>query len=422
MTSTTVAEAGAARQERAIRLAQAAPAASQPAANAPAAPASPAITTEAVPPPAPVRVGLVLPLSGPNARLGRDMLDAAVLAMAEVGDERLVLVPRDDEGTPEGAARAAAAVLEAGSKLVIGPLLATTVEAVAAPARAASVPVIAFSTDRAVAGNGVYLVGFLPSTQVQRVVAHAQVQGAKRFAALAPKNAYGQQVVEDLRRTVQALGAQMGPVRLYEPNEDMKLVIRQLGSYDQRKAALNQHRAELRQKKDEASLQALKRLEGQETLGPPDFDALLIAESGDKLLQMAALLPYFDIDPQAVRMLGTGQWEGAAVRTEPALAGATFAAPPTASRQAFEKRFRDAYGRDPARLASIAYDAGALAAVLGKSGDYSAQRLTQRNGFAGVDGVFRLLDNGLVERGLAVLEVQREGMRVASPAPDSFGP
>jgi hypothetical protein len=350
------------------------------------------------------------------------MLDAALLAINEVGDERVVLVPRDDEGTPDGAARAAAAVLEAGAKLILGPLLATTVEAVAGPARAANVPVIAYSTDRAVAGNGVYLMGFLPQAQVQRVVAHAQTQGAKRFAALAPKNAYGQQVVEDLRRTVQLLGAQMGPVRLYEANEDMKLVVRQLGAYDQRKAALNQHRAELRQKKDEASLQALKRLEGQETLGPPDFDALLIAESGDKLLQMAALLPYFDIDPQAVKFLGTGLWESAGVRAEPALVGATFAAPSAASRIAFEKRFRDSFGRDPVRLSTIAYDAAALAAVLGKKGDFTPIRLTQRNGFAGVDGVFRLLDTGLIERGLAVMEVQRDGFRVASPAPESFGP
>jgi hypothetical protein len=85
-------------------------------------------------------------------------------------------------------------------------------------------------------------------------------------------------------------------------------------------------------------------------------------------------------------------------------------------------RVRDSVGRDPVRLSTIAYDAAALAAVLGKKGDFTPIRLTQRNGFAGVDGVFRLLDTGLIERGLAVMEVQRDGFRVASPAPESFGP
>ncbi len=371
-----------------------------------------------------VRVGLIVPLSGPNARIGRDMLDAAQLALFDAADEHFVLLPRDDEGTPEGAAKAAAALLDAGVKLILGPLLSAAVESVAAPARAAGVPVLAFSTDRSVAGNGVYLLGFLPGSQVERAVAHAQVQGARRFAALAPKNPYGNQVIEDFRRAVQAFGAQLGPVRQYEANDDMKQVVRQLANYDARKAALAAQRAELRAKKDEASLQALKRLETAETSGPPDFDALLVAEGGEKLLLLAPLLPYYDIDPGQVRILGTGLWENSNVRSEPALAGAIFAVPPSAPRAAFEKRFRDAYGRESARLASIAYDGTALAAVLGKAAppDFDAARLTQRNGFAGVDGVFRLLPTGLAERGLAILEVQRDGFRIASPAPEAFNP
>ena len=178
---------------------------------APGAPAPQAKPAPQTPKPAPkqearvpsadgqIRIGLLLPLSGSYARVGRDMLDAAQLALYDMGDDRLVLVPRDDEGTPEGARRAIESVLEDGVTLILGPLLSSSVEAIAPQAKSAGVNVITFSTDRTVAGEGVYVMGFLPSTQIERVVAFSRENGLKRFAALAPKSNYGKAVVDELR-------------------------------------------------------------------------------------------------------------------------------------------------------------------------------------------------------------------------------
>lgn len=339
-----------------------------------------------VPPGGQVRVGLLLPLTGSYAKVGRDMLDAAQLALFDIGDEHFVLVPRDDEGTPEGARRAIAAVLEDGVGLVLGPLLSTSVEAAAPQARSAGINVITFSTDRSVAGEGVYVMGFLPGAQVERVVAYAKENGLKRFAALAPKSAYGRAVVDELRSAAERLGVAVTQVRFYEPSEELAPMIRQLA-------------------------------------GRSDFDALLIPEGGDKLLSLAPLLPYYDIDPAKVRFLGTGQWDMPNVRMEPALIGGWFAAPAVEGRQAFERRFRETYGRDPTRLATLVYDAVAMAAVLAKSSggaDFGAGSLTAPNGYSGLDGIFRFRPDGLVERGLAVFEVRKDGFRVMSPAPASF--
>jgi ABC-type branched-subunit amino acid transport system substrate-binding protein len=333
-----------------------------------------------------IRVGVLLPLSGSYARVGRDMLDAAQLALYDMGDDRLVLVPRDDEGTPEGARRAIESMLEDGVTLILGPLLSSSVEAIAPQAKSAGVNVITFSTDRTVAGEGVYVMGFLPSTQIERVVAFSRENGLKRFAALAPKSNYGKAVVDELRLTADRQGVTVTQVRLYDPAEELTPIIRQLAA----------------------------RL---------DFDALLIPEGGDKLLSFAPLLPYYDIDPAKVRFLGTGQWDMASIRQEPALVGGWFAAPAVEGRQTFEKRFRETYGRDPARLATLAYDAVAMAAVLAKSsggGDFNAGALTASNGFSGLDGIFRFRPDGLVERGLAVFEVRKDGFRVVSPPPASF--
>ena len=89
----------------------------------------------------------------------------------------------------------------------------------------------------------------------------------------------------------------------------------------------------------------------------------------------------------------------------------------------FLKKFKEIYGRYPPHLATLAYDAAALAAVLARSPggpDFSVAALAAPNGFAGLDGIFRFESNGVAERGLAVLEMRRSRPRVMSPAPDSF--
>ena len=111
------------------------------------------------------------------------------------------------------------------------------------------------------------------------------------------------------------------------------------------------------------------------------------------------------------------------IGSEPALVGGWFAASPPEARQAFEQRYQATYGREPPRLASLGYDAAALAAVLAHGGGgepFSQQAILNPNGFTGVDGLFRFTPGGLVQRGLAVLEVEPQGDVVISPAPQSF--
>ena len=150
--------------------------------QSPAPPASPptAVAATPLPPPAgagPVKVALLIPLSGPNADLGKSMLEAAQLALFQTGNDQLTLVPRDTGGTPDGAANAARAVIGEGAKLILGPLLAGEVDAVKAPAREASVPVLAFSTATQLAGGNIFLMGFLPKQEVVREVAFARERG-----------------------------------------------------------------------------------------------------------------------------------------------------------------------------------------------------------------------------------------------------
>ena len=372
-----------------------------------------------------IKVGLLLPLTGPFAREGAALLDAAQLALFDVADARFVLEPRDTGGTSAGALRAAEGLLADGATLLLGPLLSEEVRALTPTARVAGVNVVAFSTDTDVAGDGVYLLGHTSRQQIERIVDFAFESGLQRFAVLAPRSAYGRAVANQLRAAVEAVGGELSRVAFYAPDaSDADDVVRALADYDQRRGTLNAELAALAGRDDEISQRALRRLKGLDTLGEVSFDALLLPDGGESLRQVVPLLPYYDIDPLKVRFLGTGLWDNPETLGEPTLVGGWYVGPPPAARASFVKRFEEIYGYTPHRIATLAYDATALAAALARRAQgyaFDADALASQRGFLGAGGIFRFSPEGLPERGLAVLEIiGRSQIRIVSPAPDRF--
>jgi ABC-type branched-subunit amino acid transport system substrate-binding protein len=415
----------------------------------PAPPAQPLESELEQPPPEP-RVGLLLPLSGPAAGLAHDMLDAAQMALFDVGENDLVLLPRDDEGTPAGARQAAEQVIEEGATVILGPLFHQAVSAVNPLAAQAGVRVLAFSNVTSVAADGTFLLGFRPEEQVNRVVRYAlenvtrqppaPVPGEAapdlgstvfdprpvRIAGLAPDDAYGATALAALRRAVIEGGGELGQTLFYPPDlADPSAVVRQIAAYDQRKAALERERARLEQlPENDPARQGLERLKTLDTLGAAPFDAILIADGGDRLRSVASLLTFFDVDPAAVRFLGTMRWQDdPRVLQEAALQGGWFAASASESLSQFESRFQAIYGRQPQQLAALAYDATALAVIVARDmadPRFESASLTNAQGFAGATGLFRLRPDGLADHGLAVLEVGRGRALTIDPPPQAF--
>ncbi len=373
--------------------------------------------------PGAVRVGLLVPLSGRYAPEGETLLRAAQLALFDSADENFALLPRDTGGTVPGAEGAALSLLEEGVDLILGPLFADGVAAVAAHARRSGVAVLAFSTDRAVAGDGVYLLGHTPRTQIRRVIGYAAERGHRRIALLAPETRYGIAVADETAAAARSAGLSLIRVRYYAPDSsDAAEVVRDLAEYDERSRALEAERAALAGRDDDASRRRLDRLSTLDTVGAVPFDALLLADGSARLRQVAPLLPYYDIDPTKVRLLGTGLWEDPATLSEPALVGGWFAGPDPAGRRDFEARYRQIFAELPGTIASLAYDATALAAVLARTGvAFGPRSIGDRRGFLGVDGLFRFDEDGMAERSLAVFEVAGGGETiVVSPAPERF--
>ncbi|MEA1940867.1 MAG: penicillin-binding protein activator [Pseudomonadota bacterium] len=359
------------------------------------------------------RVAVLLPFSAENSGARAEalrLLRAAELALFERAGGNLLMIPKDTQGTPEGARSAARAAAGDGADMIIGPLFGPAVAAAADVARQADIPVVAFTTDTTVAGDGVYLMSFPPEIEVERIVEYAARQGVERFAYLGPQDRYGTAVYNALQDNTALNGGYVSADAFYTGDVE----------------AMARASARLAEGVFEP-LTPEDALELRQTEWVPDpeaaFQAVILPEGGTRLRSLGPLLISQNVDPLVVRFLGTGLWNDPELLREPALHGGWFAGPDRAARERFETGYMEAYGSEPSRIASLAYDAMALAAHLdGGERGFSREAIEEEQGFVGADGLFRFHADGMIERGLAIYEIQPRGLREIEPAPLTFEP
>ena len=366
------------------------------------------------------RVALLLPLSGKASEAGQALMNAAQLALFDHGTEDFELIVRDTIGQPDMARRVAEDVIGAGAEIIIGPLFGQSVAALTPLAQGAGLSVMTFSNDTTIARDGVYPLGLTPEQQINRLVNYARGQGLTRFALLAPANDFGQRLSDAMSGATQNNGVFLVKSAFYTPGaEDQRTTIKALADYDQRNAELKAHRKALQAEGTAAATRALKRLTGRDTLRPPDFDAILVAASGLDLLTLAPLLNFYDVDPRRVRYLGTAQWDNPRLGRETTLTDSWFTNYSPKNWAAFATRYRQTYNSDAPRLAALAYDAVAMAAIMARTIEntpFARATLTRAAGFDGINGYFRLGTGGRVERALPILTLKRDAVIVREEA------
>jgi ABC-type branched-subunit amino acid transport system substrate-binding protein len=335
-----------------------------------------------------VKVGLILPLSasGNAAVAAQSMKNAAEMALAEFQNPNIQLLIKDDAGSAQGASQGTQQALDEGAEIILGPLFASSVPATAQLTRTRGVNVIAFSTDSSVAGRGVYLLSFLPESDVNRIVEYSASIGKKSFAALLPENAYGNVVEATFKQAVPRRGGRIVAFEKYGSDRTgpARTVAQSLGS----------------------------------------ADALFIADDGDSVVAVADALTAAGANLRNIQLLGTGLWDNPRVYASPALQGGLYAAPDPSGFRNFSGRYRTKFGAEPVRTATLAYDAVALVAALARTqggARFSQEVLTNPSGFAGIDGLFRFRADGTNERGLAVMKVATGGSTPVAGSPKSFG-
>ncbi len=330
------------------------------------------------------RVALLVPMSGPNGPAGQSIANAATMALLDTNAQNLRITTYD---TSAGAASAAAQAMADGNRLILGPLIADDIPAVAATARGARVPIISFSNDEAAAQRDVFIMGHLPGQSVERVVGYARAQGMARFAALVPAGEYGQRASSALFATARSAGAAVAATETYDRGNT-------------------------------SVASAARRLK---TKG--GYEAVLIADGGRMAAVAAPLLKSgANTGP---RLLGTELWSGeASVANTAALRGAWYAAVADTRFRQFASSYKTRFGGQPYRIATLGYDSVLLTLRIAREWrpgtPFPTGRLADTGGFLGLDGAFRFKANGVVERALEVREVRAGGVTVVSPAPARF--
>lgn len=348
-----------------------------------------------------VKVALLVPLSGKHAKLGQAMLNAAQIALFDIGHSNYQLIPKDTRGTPDGARDAANSAISEDVELILGPVFAESVRAVKPVAASARINILAFSTDWTLAGNNAFIMGFLPFDQIERLTKYVASRHVNNIGVIAPNNNYGRVVMKAYKNLASRHGIQTRKEQTFNPkSRNLGQDIRQFTNYDARSA--------------------------DKTL-PQPFDAVLMPVGGQQAVTIANLITQYGLPPSRVKRLGTGLMDDTSLRGEPSLNGAWFAAPAPNARKDFEQKYQATYGKSAPRLATLAYDATALSAVLAQRGlqnggrpQFDRSALMNPNGFYGIDGIFRFRPDGTAERGLAILEFRRGTTVVIDDAPTTF--
>ena len=364
----------------------------------------PVATKQAPAPSAPIggkvnaKVALLLPLSakGQHAVVANRMKQAAEMALFENNQSGFRLLVKDTKGTAEGARAAATAAAADGTELVIGPLFSSSVKAVSQVLRPAGIPILAFSNNPQVAGQGTYLLSFLVSEEVERVVSYAAARGRTQFTALVPDDDYGKIVEHVFRTTVQKHGGIVVGLERYPPGTGGIL---------------------------EPARKVFEDIEVAKENGVI-VDTLFIPGGPELLSIIAPSIKHAKLDTSTIKLLGTGGWDYPNIGRERAFVGGWFPSPDPRSWQNFSEKFAKAYGGAPPRIASLAHNAVTIAIRLATSNPkgqrFTAANLTRPTGFSGVDGAVRFTSAGLPQRGLAVMEVSKFANQVIDPAPQSF--
>jgi len=326
------------------------------------------------------RIALLVPLTGSNAGVGKSLANATQLAQLDSGTQAIRITSYD---TATGATAAAERAIADGNQLILGPLLGEDVRAVAPIARRANVPVLSFSNDSSVAGNGVFLMGYSPTQSVARVVEYAKANGITQFAGLVPTGVYGERASTALLRSVESAGGQVISLQTYARGGIHAAIAK---------------------------------------LAKP-YQAVLIADSAGTA---ALAVPALRRDGGAsVRLLGTELWNSdMSALTNPALNGAWFASVPDNYYRAYSAKYRTRFGAAPYRLSTLGYDAVLLVARIARdwpaNQSFPMARMIDRDGFAGLDGAFRFGRDGVAERALEVQEIRGGAAATVSPAPNGF--
>jgi ABC-type branched-subunit amino acid transport system substrate-binding protein len=342
-----------------------------------------------------IQVALLVPGGSGQASdevLARSLENAARLAMGDLRNVQIDLRVYNTAGSPSQAAAQAQKAVAEGAQVILGPVFAQEANAAGVAVAASGVNVLSFSNNPDIAGNNVFVLGPTFDNTAARLASYAVRQGKGNIMILHDRNTAGTIGRAAIERGVRAAGGTVVSVGNYEFSQN--------GVVSATPVLVRTAR--------ETGAQAV----------------FMTADSSGALPLISQLLVDNGLSSADAQFIGLTRWDiPAATLGLPGVQGGWFALPDPALFAQFQNRFTAAYAEPPHPIAGLAYDGIAAVGALSRSslrGPLPRDSLTQSAGFVGVNGIFRLLEDGKNERGLAVAQIRDGQAVIIDSAPRSF--
>jgi ABC-type branched-subunit amino acid transport system substrate-binding protein len=347
-----------------------------------------------VPPGTAVPVALLVPSGSGQASdqlLARSIENAARLAITDLGGVQIDLRVYSTGGQPAQANAVAQRAVAEGATVILGPVFAEEANAAGVAVAASGVNVLSFSNNPAIAGGNVFVLGPTFDNTARRLATYAVRTGKSKVMIVHDRNAQGEAGRTAIQRGVAAAGGSIVATGSYEFSQN-------------------------------GIVQAVPALAAQAKSSGAQA-VFLTADTAGALPLVTQLLSENGVSPATTQYVGLTRWDiPAATLSLPGVQGGIFAMPDPALYAQYQARYQAAFGEVPHPVSAIAYDGIAAIGALAKQGrGMDRASLTQGAGFVGVNGVFRLLNDGTNERGLAIARIQNNAVTLIDPAPRSFG-
>lgn len=338
----------------------------------------------------PVRVALLLPLTGDLAPVGTSMANGAQLAMDYIAQsantqDNITLVIKDTGGDASIASGKASEAVREGASLILGPLKAECVRTAGSVARSAGIPLIGFSNNTGAASPGVYLLNVLPETEVRRSLAFVQSLRRRSIAAIVPNTDFGRIQEGALQQAAAQFGLPVRAIYHFANQTDAQQAVDQVAPF----------------------------------IKDGSIDALFLPDRATAP-SIASMLQTAGVERSKVTIVGSADWNNdAAIQQSSFLAGAVYPAVDDSGYQALKPQYVAKFGTTPHPFTTLSYTATLLAnsAKLSMATPrYDAAILTNSSGFNGRDGLFRFSSDGRSQYALVIKEVTIGGAQVADAA------
>ena len=351
-----------------------------------------------------LKVGLLAPLSGPYSEIGNSLLFSLQLALEEINDKKVTIVPRDSGFNDDNKLSTAINEMRSsGIKIIIGP---TTHEEFATVKKYNDLIFISPSNINPEFSNNIISIGVSLESQLTALTDFIQSQKKTKTVIMYPKNEY----LELIEKKIQKLDLKNIKTFTYSPNPEVLTgEIEELTNYSERKRNLKLRKKIFEDKDDEQSIKQLERLEQLYTLGDVNFDSVIIIDFGNNLKSVLTSLVYSDVSQDKVLFTTINQWFDESIFYENTIKNLYY---PSVNYNEFKKynnKYFKKFNIYPNEITILAYDAlGLIYYAWKKKGEISSiSDFNFKNKIKGKIGTFSF-KNGKVIQELDIYKAENK--------------